>query len=336
MRKLFLFLLTATSLNATAQTVATFDTLALPGADTAYVNYTQPGQDVGFADGRAFFPCVYDTAFGGFWNGGYAYSNKRDTATVSYLNQYAAKTGGGFGGSQKYTVYYEPYFGVRKLRLTGTAQGKPVSGFYITNTTYAYGTMKNGDALVGPRFGDSSSTDTTHLRPDFFRVVARGYRNGGLAPDSAVFYLADFRASSSANDYIVKDWQWFSLLPLGAVDSLDFKLQSSRNNSFGNLVPAYFAMDNFTTDEFGTGVSPRTVSAQLKVFPNPATSLLNLESPAAVMQKVSVVDAAGRTVLSQSVNGKEGVLNVAALTPGVYLLRVHSTAGVATHRFNRQ
>jgi hypothetical protein len=337
MRKLLLSLLTVSSLSAAAQTVSTFESLTLPGLDTAYVNYTQPGQDVGFSDGLAYFPTVYDTAsFGRYWAGGFAYSNERDTATASFTNEYAAKTGSGFGGSQKYVVFFEPFGGVRKLRLTGAAQSRAVRGFYITNTTYAYGVMKNGDPFTGPRFGDTSATDTVHARPDFLKVVARGYRSGAITSDSAVFYLADFRATSSANDYIVKDWQWFSLLPLGAVDSLDFQVISSRIGSFGDNVPGYFAMDNFTTDESGTDVRSVAASARLRIYPNPATSFLVLESPAATMHDISVVDAAGRLVLMQRVDGIEVRLNTSMLTPGVYQLRVRSDAGLATHRFIKQ
>ncbi len=337
MRKLFLTLLTGVAIPATAQTISTFEALTLPGLDTAYVNYTQPGQDVGFANGLAFFPTVYDTSsFGPYWAGGFAYSNERDTTTANFTNEHAAKTGSGFGGSQKYTVFFEPYFGVRMLRLTGLAQGQAVRGFYITNTTYAYGVMKNGDALAGPRFGDSTSTDTVHARPDFMRVVARGYRNGMLKQDSAQFFLADFQASSAANDYIVKDWQWFSLLPLGAVDSVEFWLFSSRNNAFGNLVPAYFAMDNFTTDESGTRIATVAQAVRLKVYPNPATTFLILESPDAYISSVYMFDVAGRAILTQHIDGAKANLNLAAVAAGVYTLRVESTAGVAVYRFTKQ
>lgn len=338
MRKFLLFLQTAAIGGfAHAQAVSTFEALTLPGLDTAYVNYTQPGQDVGFADGLAFFPTVYDTSsFGAYWAGGFAYSNERDTTTANFTNDYAARTGGGFGGSQKYVVYFEPYFSVRKLRLTSNAQGQAVRGFYITNTTYAYGVMKNGDALAGPPFGDSSTADTVHARPDFMRVVARGFRNGTMTQDSAEFFLADFRASSSANDYIVKDWQWFSLLSLGAVDSIDFRLYSSRNNSAGNVIPAYFAMDNFTTDESGTSVPTMVNSARLKVYPNPATTRLSLESSDAIIEHVSVVDVAGRVVLTLHVADRTADLDLTGLTPGVYTIRVHSEAGIATHRFTKQ
>ena len=333
MRKLLLSFFLATGFGATAQTISTFDTLTLPGLDTAYVNYSQPGQDVGFADGLAFFPTVYDTSsFGSYWAGGFAYSNERDTATANFTNEYAAKTGSGYGGSQNYAVYFEPFGGVRKLRLTGAAQGQAVRGFYITNTTYAYGVMKNGDPFAGPRFGDSSATDTTHARPDFFKVVARGYRNGAMTQDSAVFYLADFRASSPANDYIVKDWQWFSLLPLGPVDSLDFDVVSSRIGAFGDNVPAYFAMDNFTTDESGTNVPHVASASKLKVYPNPASAFLMLES-AAAMQEISVLDAAGRIALKQQIGATQATLNIAALPAGVYHLQVRGEAGIATHRF---
>jgi hypothetical protein len=339
MRKILLLTLLTGSVAAKAQMVSTFENLTLPGLDTAYVNFSQPGQDVGFSDGYAFFPSVYDTSGGfSYWSGGYAYSNERDTISGTFANQYAAKTGSGFGGSQKYVVYYEPFFGVRMLRLTNLAQGQAVRGFYITNTTYTYASIKNGDAFMGPRFGDSTATDSTHQRPDFLRVVARGYRAGVQRQDSAVFYLADFRAGNNANDYIVKDWTWFSLLPLGAVDSVNFRFESSRNNSFGNLVPAYFAMDNFTTDESGTDVRSIAGAADLKIFPNPATATLTIQAEQGRVTRADVVDMAGRTVMSvtEPVGTLQMRLDIATLAPGVYQLRIVGGKGIALHKFSKQ
>ena len=69
MRKFTLLISAAfIAITSGAQTVADFESLTLPGTDTAYVNYSAPGTDVGFNNGLAHFPCVYDTGFGsGYW-----------------------------------------------------------------------------------------------------------------------------------------------------------------------------------------------------------------------------------------------------------------------------
>src|SRR4051812_29208336 len=87
-----------------AQTVATFDTLHLSKADTFYVNYSSSGNDVGFNDGHAHFPCIYDTSYGGIWSTGFAYSNMSDSVTSGYFNQYSAKAAAGYGGSGNYLM----------------------------------------------------------------------------------------------------------------------------------------------------------------------------------------------------------------------------------------
>jgi hypothetical protein len=68
-----------------------------------------------------------------------------------------------------------------------------------------------------------------------------------MKAQSVDFYLADYRDSIAANDYIVRDWRWVDLQPLGVVDSLEFHLSSTDTaGGFGMNNPAYFAMDNFT------------------------------------------------------------------------------------------
>ena len=57
------------------------------------------------------------------------------------------------------------------------------------------------------------------------------------------FYLADYRSTDSAHDYIVDDWTWVDLSGLGTVDRIEFTLSSSDVGSFGMNTPAYFAMD---------------------------------------------------------------------------------------------
>ncbi|OSZ78869.1 hypothetical protein CAP35_11645 [Chitinophagaceae bacterium IBVUCB1] len=232
--------LLASSLATQAQTVADFESLTLPKADTFYVNYSSSGNDVGFNNGLAHFPCVYNSAWGGFWDKGFAYSNMTDSVKSGFSNQYAAKTAKGYNGSNNYLVANSAS---NYIQLTGAGKGSFVSGFYVTNSTYAYNSMRDGDAFA-KKFGGTSGNDA-----DWFKLVIRGYHNGTAKQDSIEVYLADFRFTDNTKDYILKTWQWVNLMPLGKVDSLDFKLSSSDVGGFGMNTPAYFCMDNFTTQE---------------------------------------------------------------------------------------
>ncbi|MDY0360811.1 MAG: DUF4465 domain-containing protein [Desulforegulaceae bacterium] len=164
---------------------------------------------------------------------GFAWSSHRDTFTKGYDNQYSAITKYGFDKSDVYCIAYP---GSEDFILMDTES--EISGFYITNTTYAYYSMFEGDDFC-KRFGGDSGAD-----PDFFKLVVEGYNSSNSKTGEVHFYLADFRNSDNSKDYIVKDWKWLDLSSLGKVKKLKFLLSSSDNGDFGMNTPGYFAMDN--------------------------------------------------------------------------------------------
>ncbi len=317
-----------------AQTVGTFDSLSLATIDTYYVNYSAPGADVGFNSGLAHFPCMYDTSFGGYWSTGFAYSNKTDSVTSGYTNEYAAKTAIGYAGSAKYAVAYcsNPATFAYEIRvnLIGSAVGKPVSGFQVTNSTYAYNSMKNGDGFA-KKFGGTTGND-----PDWFKLVVRGYLMGALKPDTVAFYLADFRFANNDSDYIVNTWQWVNLLPIGDVDSLQFELSSTDNGSSGMYTPAYFCIDNFTTNETGVGVKNITPIYAAKLYPNPTSNQLNIELQDRQFEHYTIFDALGNQVYYGSTNNTLNTLDLSNYAPGIYQILFTGNGKQAFGRFIKQ
>ncbi|HEY9177308.1 MAG TPA: DUF4465 domain-containing protein [Flavipsychrobacter sp.] len=311
---------------STAQTVATFDTLSLTGTDTFYVNYSDPGNDVGFDDGLAHFECVYDTSWGGSWVSGFAYTNQTDVSDSSYNNLFTALPAKGYNNSANYVSVsaYSPVM----IRLKGKAIGQPVKGFYATNLVYAYKEMTSQG--FSKKFGGVPNTE-----PDWFKITIKGYLNGSMKTDSVDFYLADFRSPDSTKDYIVHSWEWVDLLPLGRVDSLELSLSSTDTaGGFGMNNPAYFAMDNFETYET-SGIANRTIAYAAKVYPNPATDVLVVELNDKAIEYVLVSDAAGRLVARVPAEDKL-TLNLSGYAPGVYILTMQGADGVATARFVKQ
>ncbi len=321
MRRLFiLFAALITGTAAQSQTVATFDSLSLAGTDTFYVNYSASGTDVGFNNGLAHFPCVYDASFGGFWSYGFAYSNMTDSVTSSYTNQYSAKTAIGYGGSAKYAVAYG---NDNKVILQGAAMGNRVSGFYVTNNTYAYNSMRDGDGFAR-KFHNG----------DWFKLTVRAYSGGILKPDSVGMYLANFLYPDSTMNYILRTWQWVNLLPLGNADSLLFTLSSTDNGSFGMNTPAYFCIDNFTTAESHTlqaNVAPAAITA--KVYPNPTHNSLFIDMSENDAQSATILNAAGNVMSVTEITTQHTEMNTATLPAGVYLLQLKGTNKSATLRF---
>ena len=239
MKKISFTLLALTCLfSAFSQTRATIDNFTL----SPNSHYNGSDQAGGFLSGDAYFTNVYDTSYGGYWASGFAYSNVKNDTTAGYTNEYASSTTGGVFGSANYAVAYTGG-DLPVIRLKGFAPGHKVYGFYVTNNTYAYLSMKNGDQFA-KKFGGPTGTD-----PDWFRVTVKGWYNGSLIADSVDVYLADFRSADSTQHYILKSWKFVNLESLGNVDSLYFQQYSSDIGTYGMNTPAYFCMDNFMTTD---------------------------------------------------------------------------------------
>jgi Domain of unknown function (DUF4465)/PEP-CTERM motif len=219
---------------AAAQVVANFENLAL--APQSFENGASlPGF---FTSGGATFNNNYSAAFGA-WSG-WSYSNMSNTTTAGFGNQYAAyapATASGSGdNSANYGVAFA--FSPGDATITLPAALRPQS-IRVTNTTYAAISMRDGDAFA-KKFGGPTGND-----PDFFLLTIAGRNALNQLTGSVDFYLADYRFTNNALDYIVSQWTTIDLTSLGAdTTRLDFGFTSSDNGPFGINTPTYVAADN--------------------------------------------------------------------------------------------
>jgi hypothetical protein len=192
----------------------------------------------GFTSDSVHFNNLFDDAFGPYWEG-FAFSNVADNTTPGIGNQYSAITGEGADGSSNYVVGYVGFLGT--VPTITIPEDGDLSGFYITNTTYAYLIMKDGDINnIAKQFGGPTGTD-----PDWFLLTITGKDADGATIGEVEFYLADFRSDDSAQDYIVNEWTWVDLTIVSEARTLEFALTSSDVGNFGMNTPAYFALDEF-------------------------------------------------------------------------------------------
>lgn len=182
-----------------------------------------------------------------YWFGS-AYSRENNSTIGGFENQFAARPGLGSNGSSQYAIFYNSYPG--DAVVTFGAQVS-VKSFDVSNTTYAYYSMKDGDGF-SKKFGGVTGNDA-----DFFKLSIHGYMGNSLT-GTVDFYLADYRSADNSKDYIVSDWRTVNLSSLGIVDSLDFSLESSDTDEiFGMNTPAYFAMDGL---QFSSVPEPGTIA----------------------------------------------------------------------------
>jgi len=187
-----------------------------------------------FVSGNARLFNTYDSTYQ-YWEG-FAISNKTDTATAGYTNPYSAISGTGMSFTPTYAVAYVGFSGPSKIEMNGDA--RTLAGLWITNTTYAYLSMRDGDSIA-KKFGGESGSDQ-----DWFMLTITGKNAANETTSQLEFYLADFRPENAEEDYIISDWTWVPLESLGFVKALEFTLSSSDNGEFGMNTPAYFALDD--------------------------------------------------------------------------------------------
>ncbi len=177
---------------------------------------------------------------------GFAASTMNDQETRGFMNQYSARADLLADGLQAYTVAYDGFSSDPTIVLPAASD---VEGVYVTNTVYAYWSMKEGDAFA-KQFGGETGDD-----PDWFKLTFTGYDAAGLQTGAVEFYLADYRFDDNSQDYIVQDWTYVDLASLGKAKEVKLAFDSSDIGDFGMNTPAYAALDDFAYDfgEAGSG-----------------------------------------------------------------------------------
>ncbi len=175
-----------------------------------------------------------------YWSG-WILSSGSDVTTEGFTNEHSAIAGMGADNSSNYLVTY-PAGGQSIIKYAAYPQNiQAFKEISITNNTYAYFSILNGDGFA-KKFGGESGDD-----PDFYLLTIKGYKNGILSIDSIDFYLADYRFNDNSKDYIVDTWEVINVELFKEADSLALSLSSSDNGAFGMNTPGYICVDNITT-----------------------------------------------------------------------------------------
>lgn len=300
------------TLQVIAQPATTFEDLPLP--TEKYWNGSDGSGH--FSTGGLTFYNNYNEAWASWV--GFSYSAVTDTITSDWSNQYSAITGTGVGNSEKYGVCYAS--GTTRIKLETPDSLK---GFYVTNSTYSYHTIKYGNDF-SKKFGGVSGTD-----PDYFSLIIYGLGAEGDTTGQVVFRLADFTSDNPEEDYILKTWEWVGLDSLGVVSELHFAMESTDNSSWGMNNPAYFCIDNFNIREVITSVNPKEKEKlQTVAWPNPFSDQLSVKLPTGEFD-LTITDLYGRVVRKTREQGNETIVinGMEGIAPGIYLLQLTNQSG---------
>lgn len=122
-------------------------------------------------------------------------------------------------------VYFEFYDG----------EARVIDHMWVTNTTYVYSVLLQGDSAFGGNYQLSDSST--------FKIVAYGYESYDDAePTECEFYLL------KEGRQFVTEWTRWDLSSLGKVVKVEFNLVGSQDmyGMYGLCVPGYFAYDDVT------------------------------------------------------------------------------------------
>lgn len=281
-----------------------------------------------FSDQGAIFRNRHDTSsFGDYWSG-WAYSKLKDTNSLSYAtNDCASIANGGFNGSDQYGVaYYSFQPELNSIKIDDSSGSFLLVNMRLTNSTIAYRSMQNGDGFA-KKFGGISGND-----PDYFRINFSFWADTMLV-DTKTFYLADFRDTNNANDYIVKEWTGFNIGLIA--DSISYTLESSDTNSFGMKTPAYFCMDDLIHST--ESVSQNELPLDLEVYPNPVMDYMQLNNRSEKNYSLDVISMNGAILGHTNMAAHTSThMNFSQLAPGIYSLQLRDGYHTWTYKITKQ
>lgn len=197
----------------------------------------------------------------------------------------------------------------------------------------------NNRATIGASFGGNISAIIAYSRPDVFYKT--GQHSGAFWPNN--YETANLVATSPKQDLemasvwgayeggLTQMWNFFE-------DSMTFYNYPNKyfkeypeGHSWGlwratldELLIQLFPYQNISVPEYG-------LNNDIKVYPNPATNYLVVDSDVKNLDEYTIYDAMGRVMIRDVFIERR--LDVSGLKPGIYILQLSGTRGLTGVRF---
>jgi choice-of-anchor B domain-containing protein len=102
----------------------------------------------------------------------------------------------------------------------------------------------------------------------------------------------------------------------------NYNISFEAEDSSGNTSVCSFQLAVNTT----LSISEVNFENNLRVFPNPSSNIVTIQSDLYELKNLQVIDVTGKIIiLKESINSKKNVINIADLENGVYFLKVNNT-----------
>lgn len=256
-----------------------------------------------------------------YWSG-WILSSGKDVTTEGFFNEHSSITGGGASQSNNYLVTFIGN-GSSVIKYTNYPfTNRRFSKLSISNNTYAYLSMLNGD-MFAKRFGGESGDD-----PDFLLLTIKGFEFGEETSDSINYYLADYRSDNNSEDYIVDTWEVIDVSAFADADSLSLSLSSSDNGAFGMNTPGYLCVDNIETQIVSNISQTNPLDFSIKSL---TSHNLNILSP--LSAPFSIIKSNGEVINKFTLYTGINTIDISPLSSGIYILTSQIDNRILSKRF---
>lgn len=193
------------------------------------------------------------------------------------------------------------------------------------------------DWIVSPTFDFFGGGEITSISYQFngfgtpFGVdtVALYLITGNVNPDLATekILLRLYSDEEYMNDGIIRMDTNIEIPAIGGESYLAF-----RYKTIINWLDVKFDALELTYTPMASNVSSTLQNVPVHIFPNPATTLLNIETPEnSIISSIEIYDIQGRLVLFSSENNKN--VNIVSLNSGTYVARIKTDTSDSTRKF---
>lgn len=163
-----------------------------------------------------------------------------------------------------------------------------------------------------------------------------------LSPDT--WYRVGFAFNKTTGEITWKGPGFYGAIT-GAYDGIDpFEVDFTLLPGASNIVSAIAKFDTLTTratvseNLLGINDLDDTLSASIKLYPNPANDVINLSASNNLsLTKLEVIDINGRLIMSvpiENITKKE--INISELSKGLYLINIYSIDGMVTKKIIKE
>jgi len=144
-----------------------------------------------------------------------------------------------------------------------------------------------------------------------------------LTTEYQIFYVENLLDSSNADN----------LVDLTKIGIVVFELGKDDNGEWFQVTDEKVSIDYIRLGEAAVTSNEVINSADVKVFPNPAKDLLNVEVNLNEVANVQLVDLTGKVVATQTVSNQgTAKFNTANLSSGLYIVSIQTANGVVTQK----